>query len=181
MENFTDFLSTFNKVWIWSDTHFGHVNIIKYCNRPFKDIDDMDQTLERNWHNTVGPDDLLINCGDFTFKDTTKANALIDRCPGTSLLIIGNHDYKKRNVLRPLTFDFISESETFEFEGHEFILSHVPRLIRTLGTAFNIHGHIHDKFYEDNGKISKYHSCVSVEHTNYKPVLLTDVCTSLLI
>ena len=54
-------------VFVTSDLHFGHKNIIKYENRPFKDVEEMDQKLIENWNNKVGKDDTVYILGDFSW------------------------------------------------------------------------------------------------------------------
>ena len=56
-------------IWFTSDTHFSHCNIIKYCNRPFKDVDEMNKILIQNWNNVVRPDDIVWHLGDFALGD----------------------------------------------------------------------------------------------------------------
>ena len=51
-----------------SDTHFNHANIIKFCNRPFKDVEQMNETLIANWNRTVGIDDTVFHLDDYNIS-----------------------------------------------------------------------------------------------------------------
>ena len=53
------------KVFLISDTHFFHSNIINYTGRPFKTAEDMTETIFNGWNDTVGENDIVIFCGDF--------------------------------------------------------------------------------------------------------------------
>ena len=53
------------KIYIISDTHFNHENIIKYCNRPFKDINEMNDAIIDNWNRIVKKDEIVYHLGDF--------------------------------------------------------------------------------------------------------------------
>lgn len=79
------------KVFYIADTHFGHYNIIKHCNRPFKDDREMDGTMIENWNNTVTPKDIVIVVGDFSYKGT-RTDELVHKLNGKKYLILGNHD-----------------------------------------------------------------------------------------
>lgn len=77
-----------------SDTHFGHANIIKLCNRPFKDVEEMNEKLIENWNKVVSEDGTVFHLGDFAFGGSGLWNSVIPRLNGQIYLIIGNHDRK---------------------------------------------------------------------------------------
>ena len=82
------------KVFFTSDTHLYHGNIIRFCNRPFKDVDMMNETIISNWNNTVGQDDIVFHLGDFCLGGSAEWTKMLDRLNGRIYLIMGNHDLK---------------------------------------------------------------------------------------
>ena len=54
-----------NKVWFTSDTHFNHIGIIKFCDRPFSSVEEMNQALIDNWNSTIPSDGIVFHLGDF--------------------------------------------------------------------------------------------------------------------
>lgn len=52
-------------IWVTADLHFGHANIMKYCNRPFDSTENMDKTILDNINHCVSEDDELYILGDF--------------------------------------------------------------------------------------------------------------------
>ena len=81
-----------NKIFFTSDHHFGHKNIIKFCNRPFESIDEMNEELISRWNAKVGPNDEVYHLGDFALCTTNEFTDIIGRLNGIIYLIGGNHD-----------------------------------------------------------------------------------------
>lgn len=78
-------------IFFTSDQHFWHANVIKYCNRPFGNVEEMNEQMVRNWNQTVGPDDTVYCLGDFSFA-FRSVELYSRRLNGTKLLVPGNHD-----------------------------------------------------------------------------------------
>ena len=81
-----------------ADEHFGHWtsverNIIKYCNRPFDSIEEMDQTIISNFNSVVTKNDTTVHAGDFTLKNRTEAEKYIKQLNGNHIFLRGSHDY----------------------------------------------------------------------------------------
>ena len=81
-------------IFFTSDTHFWHDNIIKFCNRPFNSIEEMNDTIIENWNKVVGKNDIVFHLGDFCFCGSDKFKDIIERLNGYIYLILGNHDWK---------------------------------------------------------------------------------------
>jgi calcineurin-like phosphoesterase family protein len=78
--------------WFTSDLHLGHANIIRYCDRPFPDVDAMDRGLVARWNETVAADDVVWVLGDMAMGRIDESLLLIRELAGTKLLVPGNHD-----------------------------------------------------------------------------------------
>ena len=81
-------------VWITSDLHFGHHNILKFeaKNRPFTSSSEMDEFMIREWNSRVRPNDTVYILGDFAFCTPEEAAAIARRLNGHKILVKGNHD-----------------------------------------------------------------------------------------
>jgi len=105
--------------WV-ADNHFGHKNIIKYCNRPFDNVKDMDETMVKKWNQVVKPSDTIRVVGDFAFTCSMEyALSIIKRLNGTKHLIVGNHDELAlgMNDIRPGTWKTIKDLEEVCIQG----------------------------------------------------------------
>lgn len=158
------------RTFLISDTHFFHKNIIKYCNRPFANIEEMNEALIKNWNNTVKDEDLIIHLGDIGLGNKTQIAEVISKLKGRKWLIMGNHDNLKRKDYEEMGFEFVSENPIIFKEF--YFLSHKPMYMNENMPYVNIYGHVHDNpMYKDRTENTW---CISVERTNYAPVLLED-------
>lgn len=78
--------------WFTADLHFGHGNIIDYCERPFADVDGMNRALVYNWNETVGDDDTVWVVGDFAMGTIAETLPIAAELAGHKILLAGNHD-----------------------------------------------------------------------------------------
>ena len=149
------------KIWITSDTHFNHANIINYCARPFKDVEEMNATLISKWNNSVGKEDIVWHLGDFAMGGAKEIEALRVQLNGKIYLIRGNHDTKPNDWYRERGFDRVYDKPVVV--DKDVILSHEPI---DVPWAFNIHGHTH------SGPIrqDKYHFNVCSDVIGYVPI-----------
>src|SRR5512135_1658657 len=114
--------------WFISDTHFGHANIIRYSNRPYKDVDEMNEMMIQEWNKLVKPGDLVYHNGDFAFLPTDKLEKLLRRLSGSIHLVLGNHDkdiIKNRNqLLKQGKLATIQHYNELNVDGQKIILFH---------------------------------------------------------
>lgn len=114
-----------HKIWFTSDLHFGHKNVIPYCNRPFSSVEEMDTELIRRWNVLVAEEDVVYVLGDFSFYRATRTTEILSQLKGKKILIRGNHDESLSKMQRlgfAETHNFLSIS----LDGWQVDLSHYP-------------------------------------------------------
>jgi calcineurin-like phosphoesterase family protein len=131
-------------IWFTADQHFGHTNIIRFCDRPFTDADHMTEVLIANHNSVVEDGDTVYHLGDLTFQ--LDAEQYVNRLKGTHHLIVGNHDHKvfqKRK--RPGVYTSIQDKKEVKWDGHSFFLSHYSHRVwnKSHFGAIHLYGHSH--------------------------------------
>ena len=162
------------RVLFWSDQHFYHHNIIRYSERPFDNVEHMNNEMLSRYYQTVTDNDLVIFGGDIAFGEVEKGRTLLANLPGKKILVLGNHDFDKNKLVYRDYHIFDEITMVFVFyltHGKEIInvlVTHYPVDNKWLpDNTINVHGHIH-KYLADHKNIN-----MAVEHTNYQPVDLT--------
>lgn len=134
-----------DSVWFTADTHFSHENIIRFCNRPFRDAAEMNEELIRRWNETVPPDGIVFHLGDFCLGNSTEWNSILYRLHGKIYLILGNHDFRSIKEGFMSRFELVSQQMTIRVGGQTIVLNHYPFLC--YGGAYRdvwqFFGHVH--------------------------------------
>ncbi len=165
--------------WFTSDHHFGHRNIIDYCNRPFDSVEQMNEELVQSWNNIVSSSDTVYYLGDFSLKRSAM-EAYAPRLNGHKILIAGNHDtchpsnhggkWDHLSIYRKY-FDDVLE----EYAWEDCMLHHMPffdesdhRFAEYRPIADGrilIHGHVHQRWICNGRQIN-----VGVDVWDFEPV-----------
>lgn len=140
-------LSMRNKTFFTSDLHFGHVNIVKYCNRPYKDVEEMNQGIINTWNSIVRPEDMVYVLGDVIMGHKEQTAPLVGLLCGHKHLIIGNHDEPKKLALLAPYFESMQEKLLTMVDGHEVLMTHIPFEVDdpVHGRKY-LCGHVHDEW-----------------------------------
>lgn len=166
------------KIYIVSDTHFNHSNIIEYCNRPFDNVCDMNNTIINNW-NSIVSNDIVYHLGDFFLGSKYDLKGIISKLNGKIYLIRGNHDRLTVKSYEDCGITVLKNAPII-MDDYKICLSHKPLADTMIKDDYiNIHGHIHDRSLEDiydNNLFSKdRHINVSIDVLDFKPILLDKI------
>jgi len=162
-----------------ADSHFLHGNIIRVCNRPFINKEEMTSEMIKRWNEVVKPDDIVFNLGDFCWsRQVDEWKKLLDQLNGKQVFILGNHDY--RTAVEKVEERFITVRESIElrFDKYRYMLHHYPQ-VEWNGSyhgVFAVYGHVHNNI---PNWCKPTQLCVSVEQTNYYPISLVEVTNRL--
>ena len=178
-------------IWVISDTHFHHANILNFLDengelirgKQFSTVDEMDECMLENWNSVVKPGDKVYHLGDVQMGNKEHFTKFWSRLNGTKRLIVGNHD----DIKFMATGDFFKEVYMWRLLS-EFglLLTHAPIHENSLyrypkkddvnswdkpkEELLNIHGHIHQ-----NPSPEGRYRCVCVEQINYTPINIEEL------
>ena len=150
-------------IWFTSDEHYGHKNIIKYCDRPYAFVKDMDEAIIGNFNSRVKPGDTVYHLGDFTLKNYDYAIKYMHQLNGYHFFIKGSHD------------SWLTEGgecggsylKEIKEEGKTIVLCHyaMRRWPKSHYGAWHLYGHSH-------GTLPSYGLSydVGVDNNNFYPV-----------
>lgn len=144
-----------------SDNHFGHTNIIKYCDRPFASSEEMDEAMIARWNKAVRPSDTVYHIGDFAMS-FNKVEEITPQLNGKKILIAGNHDYchpahKKGKK------DVLGWADKYLRAGWSEVTLSIPTLVLLDGTVVQVS---HMPFVLDHPTDIKY--------SKYRPTPIKD-------
>jgi calcineurin-like phosphoesterase family protein len=155
-------------IFFSADLHFFSKNIIKYCNRPFSSVEEMDEALISNYNSKVTNKDTIYLLGDLIWGHLNYAKYL-SRLNGQKHLILGNHDnkqcYKKMQI--DGLIQSMSQQKGITIDNKYIWMCHYPMRSwnRSFHGSYHLYGHCHNTI-EDYGLSTD----VGVDKWNYSPV-----------
>lgn len=157
-------------IWLISDTHFGHANIVTFSGRdggllrPFGTAAEMDETIVERWNAVVRPGDHVYHLGDVAMRKEHLVT--VKRLNGRKRLVRGNHDIFDTKHYLACGFQEIHGVRVLD----GMVLTHIPIHPGSLGRfRGNVHGHLHDQ----PSPAGRYLN-VCVEQVDYTPITLED-------
>lgn len=163
-------------IYFTSDLHYGHANIISLCNRPFRNVNEMNQVLINNWNKVVTKNDTVYILGDIAHRvPVEKVNEFINQLNGKKILVKGNHDEDYDENL----FEEICDFKEIKYHKVHFSLMHYP-LLEWPGYysgAICLHGHQHNnaKYNEEMKKEGILRYDVGVDANEFTPVSIEEI------
>jgi len=171
-----------HKIWVTSDTHFGHQKEFLWGPRGFSSSFDHDEFIIQNWNSVVGDEDDVYLLGDVMLGDNEHGLDCLKRLHGKIHIVLGNHDTEARIELYitcPNVVEIVHAIE-IKYKKHYFFLCHYPVITANYDDQLawakhliNLHGHTHSqyKFYNDN----PYMYNVSLDAHNNMPVEINEI------
>lgn len=170
------------RIYFTSDTHFGHRNIIRYCNRPFYSVEEMNETLINNWNKVVDKEDVVFRLGDFAVGGADVWSNLLQQLNGKVYLIMGNHDvHTTKKGFEG--FQHVCWEMLIEIGKQKIYLNHYPFLCFSGANkkTWQLFSHVHTSPYskgEDSSRLSLLFPTqydVGVDNNNFTPISYNEV------
>lgn len=155
-----------SNVFFTADTHFNHKAIIWYCNRPYKSVEDMNESIVFRWNEVVRPNDTIYHLGDFSFRGQ-KYKEVLAALNGNIYLIQGNHD--RGPILKDKRFKEVTLMKSIDVDKVSLVLCHYAMRVwhKSHYGSWQLYGHSHGRLADLS--LSKA-TDVGVDRWSFKPV-----------
>jgi len=169
-----------SQTFFTSDQHWFHENIIRFSNRPFQSLEEMNEAMIENWNAKVQKGDLVYHLGDFALKcRVEEANGILDRLHGQIILIRGNHDSMAEKVRHRFAavkdYDEIAIPDAAASNGkRKIVLLHYAMRVwnKSHHGSWHLYGHSHGTLPDDPHSLS---FDVGVDCWEYAPLSYEEV------
>lgn len=177
---FNFYFETMSNIFFTSDHHFFHTNIIRFCDRPFKDVDEMNQVMADRWNERIKPEDEVYYLGDFALGKNNDAVAeLLDELNGTKYLICGNHEGPALNNRKKFKWvkDYyelkVNDPDVKNGVQRIILFHYAMRVWRSdFRGTWHLYGHSHGSLPDKEDKLS---FDVGVDNHNFYPLSYQEV------
>jgi calcineurin-like phosphoesterase family protein len=159
-----------------ADNHFCHKNIIKYENRPFNSVAEMDRVMIQKWNAKVSRGDKVYILGDFILdRNPDKAIEIIDKLNGNLYMIKGNHDQILKNQYVKSKFIWVKDYAEIKVDDKPVILCHYPFEVwnKSHYNSISVYGHIHSNPCIRYPKMNQLNAGVDIN--KFEPVTLNEM------
>ena len=171
-------------IWFTADSHYDHENSIKYSDRPFSNVKEMNECMMDKHNERVKKRDKVYHLGDFAFtRDFNRFMEIRRRLNGHMFLLRGNHDPLK--FMRRATsyggglfgYSSVRESDKIKHGDDVIVMSHFPMYIWDCSHygSFHLYGHVHNQVKIDHGKSMN----VGVDVNDFAPVHIDEVIAAM--
>lgn len=133
-------------IYFTSDLHFGHTNVIRFDNRPFTTVEQMDEEIIKRWNKKVKADDEVYILGDISWYKDEKTCEIMNKLIGKKRLIKGNHDRISANLRK--CFYSIDDYKEIKVDGIDVVLCHYPITFfnKHHYGSYHFYGHVHNSY-----------------------------------
>lgn len=162
-------------IYVCSDLHFDHKNVIVYDERPWPDVESMNAGLISRWNATVMNTDTVYMLGDVGFCGHDRMKDHVSKLNGYKILVRGNHDRgRKFEWWEEVGFDEVYNSYVLTVGDTTVHLMHEPlETWPNYPKHFYVYGHVHN--HPDYPDWTSHTACVSLCRLNYYPARIEDV------
>lgn len=170
-------------IYFTSDTHLNHANIIKYCNRPFDSVEQMNEHIITQWNSVIQPHDLVYHLGDFALGKKAEIKGKLDQLNGHIHLLKGNHDSEATTKLD--RFVWVKDMYELKVPDEEMdvtqvlVLCHYPieSWNHRAHGAWHLHGHCHGTLKKSPDQPARFD--IGVDVMGYTPLSYEEIKTKI--